>query len=323
MGYVLSAGYAEVYEKYLAWEQPRISKAAYVSIKSLAYLVLKWFETEDIPLHEAVIQDIIRYKQNLSEQVRPDGRLLSTGAVCNYLKAGKRIFRYLVLQEQRTSNPFEEVRYPRLPKPLGHNVLNEVQMNRLLETLHWYDDLPTIPERLERYRAHVMAELLYATGLRIAEAANLRPEHIDIKQRQVYVDQGKGSKARIAFLTSYAAEVMKLYLLRGRPILLARGWRKNAGRVFGGDKATISNAVSKELRQVCTELELPVVTCHAFRHSLGTHLLRAGCDMRHIQAILGHEQLSSTQRYTWIDKDDLKNSIDRYHPRQWNSREGV
>jgi len=63
-----------------------------------------------------------------------------------------------------------------------------------------------------------------------------------------------------------------------------------------------------------------VITSHGFRHSLGTHLLRSGCDMRHIQVILGHEALSTTQIYTKVDKEDLKKSLDAFHPRRWNPR---
>lgn len=75
--------------------------------------------------------------------------------------------------------------------------------------------------------------------------------------------------------------------------------------------------LNSRLRKLCLELEIPVITSHGFRHSLGTHLLRSGCDMRHIQVILGHDKLSSTQIYTKVYADDLKDSIDKYHPRQW------
>jgi len=189
-------------------------------------------------------------------------------------------------------------------------------MNRLLETLSKYDDAPTAIEQLEKYRLHVTSILLYATGMRISEAAMLLPDDIDVKKREVIIRNGKGGKSRVAFLTGYAADVLDYYMQYGRTVLLARGWRKHSDRLFGVDKATLANAVNHRLFAICKKLKIPVITCHGFRHSLGTHMLRAGCDIRHIQMILGHEKLNSTQRYTRVDRRDLRNIIDKYHPRQ-------
>jgi site-specific recombinase XerD len=159
-----------------------------------------------------------------------------------------------------------------------------------------------------------LAEFLYATGLRIAEAASLLPENIDTRARRVYLPKGKGGKSRTAFLTGYAAEVMEIWLKQGRAALPGRGRRKNGKQLFGTGRETLAKAANAELKKVCGELDIPVITCHGFRHSLGTHLLKSGCDMRHIQMILGHESLNSTQIYTRVDKEDLKNSLDQYHP---------
>ncbi|GMO41772.1 MAG: hypothetical protein Ta2F_17740 [Termitinemataceae bacterium] len=87
--------------------------------------------------------------------------------------------------------------------------------------------------------------------------------------------------------------------------------------LFGAKTPTLESSINRELAQLCPKLEIPVITCHAFRHSLGTHLLRNGTDIRYIQSILGHEKLSSTQIYTKVDKQDLKKSLDAYHPRTY------
>jgi site-specific recombinase XerD len=125
----------------------------------------------------------------------------------------------------------------------------------------------------------------------------------------------------MAYLTGYAADVLDYYMRYGRTVLLSRGWRKNSSRLFGAVAGTLIAAVNRELASACASLKLPVITCHGFRHSLGTHLLKAGCDVRHIQMILGHEKINSTQRYTRVDRDDLRNIIDRCHPRQPLKRE--
>ena len=194
--------------------------------------------------------------------------------------------------------------------------MNETQMNRLLEKLSEFHDAQTKNELLEKYRLHVAAVLLYATGMRIAEAAALLPEDIDIKRREVVIRNGKGGKSRIAFMTGYAADVLDYYLRYGRTAILSRGWRKHSDRLFGADVATLASAINHGLAKTCKMLKIPVITCHGFRHSLGTHLLRAGCDLRHIQMILGHEKLNSTKLYTRVDRRDLRNIIDKYHPRQ-------
>jgi len=252
----------------------------------------------------------MKYRKELYEP----GQKISAGSVYNRLKMGRKLFRFMVKFGKRQTNPFLEVRYPRLPDGISRNILNEMQMNRLMDALSMFHNADTSDKRLEKYRAHVAAVLLYATGMRISEAAGLLPEDVDVKRREVIIRNGKGGKSRIAFLTGYAADVLDYYIRYGRPALLERGWRKHGSRLFGADTATLASAVNRELRKTCTELKIPVITCHGFRHSLGTHLLHAGCDMRHIQMILGHDKLNSTQQYTRVDRDDLKNIIDRYSP---------
>jgi integrase/recombinase XerD len=310
----LKPSYSTIFKDYLAYQKRRVSEQGYISLKSITRLVISWFQKEHITLKKTTVQDIVRYKQYLSEKVQENGTPLTIGSICNYLKAGKRLFKYLVRQELRKSNPFEEVPLPRLPVHLSRNVLTESQMSLLLKKLIAFDTRKTKQERLERYRTHIVAELLYSTGLRIAEASALVPADIDITKRKVYVTKGKGGKNRIAFLTSYAADILKLYLKQGRGFI-NHHWRKNRNLLFGTDRATLASAVNNHLGIVCSELGIPVITSHGFRHSLGTHLLRAGCDIRHIQIILGHESLNSTQIYTKVDKEDLRNSIDLYHPR--------
>jgi len=234
------------------------------------------------------------------------------------LNAGRVLFRYLVASGKRDSNPFMAVGYPRICEKINRNVLTEAQMNALLERLRQF-------ENVNGYQVHVIAEFLYATGLRISEAASILPEDVDTKQRLVYVREGKGGKSRTAFLTCYAAEVLERYLARGREFVLSslpyHGQLLQGHTLFGLTFASLKHKMNFFLRKTCTALELPVITNHGFRHSLGTHLLRAGCDMRHIQVILGHASLRATQVYTHVDKDEVKTSLDNHHPRKWKRAE--
>ena len=312
MGYVLSAPYAQLWEGFLDFEKRKITKSGYIAIKSASFYVVKWLEQQDLLPVEVTVQDALEYKASVANQVNKEGKPITSGTCCNLLKAARRVFRYLVTSGQRESNPFMAVSLPRRPDRINKNVLTEAQMNALLEKLGSFDNVLN-------YKVHVAAELLYATGLRIAEAASLEPKDIDIRQRLVYVRQGKGDKSRSAFLTSYAAEVLERYISYGRQLVLDSyfGPRPQGHTLFCVCRDRLIQEFRPVLRKTCAELEFPVITCHGFRHSLGTHLLRAGCDMRHIQVILGHEQLKATQVYTWVDKDDVKASLDAHHPRQW------
>jgi integrase/recombinase XerD len=320
MNSVLSAGYASVYESFLGYKQRRASAQGYVALKKNTMKLLKWFEHEEIPLNTTTIQDCIHYRNDLGNYAKKDGLPLHIGTIHNRLKAGKALFQYLYTTGQVPSNPFQEIQYPRLPEHISRNVLNEARMGFLLDNLQKFDTPPTKRERLAKYRLHVVAELLYATGLRISEAAALEPANIDTASRLVYVQAGKGMRTRTAFMTGFASEVMEQYLKQGRKKVLATYGREYGHTVFGAHPERLMSLVNRELKKTCAELDLPLITSHAFRHSLGTHLLHAGCDMRYIQGILGHEALQTTQVYTRVDKDDLKESLDRFHPRRWNDR---
>lgn len=323
MGQILSAPYDDIYDSFLAYQKPRVSAQGYGKLAGNTRRVLRWFEDEEIVLEEAGIGDAVRYQASLSGRVTREGKALSAGSVINYLKTARSLFSWLVTHERIKSNPFLELPYPKSGEHLSRNELSEAQMGCLLSHLARFDEPASLSARLRRYRVHVVAEFLYATGLRIAEAASLVEANLDLSARLVYLPEGKGGKGRVAFLTAYAADVLARYCACGRKAVLGNYDRLHGATLFGADKARLAAVVNGELRLVCETLDLPVITTHAFRHSLGTHLLRAGCDMRHIQGILGHESIATTQIYTKVDKDDLKRSLDAFHPRKWpGARDG-
>jgi len=321
MGYVLSVATSELLEAFLEAEKGRVSAQGYRTLSGIARRVLAWFEGEELDPLEATIVDAVRFQSELSERLTRDGERISTGTMHNYLKVARRLYDWMVQTERVKTNPFLELKYPRLPEHLSRNVLTEAQMGRLLGELMRFDELPSRRARLRRSRVHVLSEFLYATGMRIAEACAVSSSDVDLVGRRVYVRAGKGGLPRTAFLTGYAAEVLRRYQEYGRLLVLGNYERGHADTLFGADKDRVAAVVNGELERVCTALELPVITSHGFRHSLGTHLLRSGCDMRHIQAILGHEALGTTQVYTHVDKEDLKKSLDEHHPRQWRQGE--
>ena len=93
--------------------------------------------------------------------------------------------------------------------------------------------------------------------------------------------------------------------------------RRNDRLLFGTGWARFGKAVNAQLAQACASCGLPVMRSHGFRHAVGFHLLRAGCNIRHIQSILGHRRLRNTEVYTKVEKEDLKQVVDACHPRRW------
>jgi integrase/recombinase XerD len=318
MGFLLREPYASLYEEFLAYQKPRTSTQGYKACAAQLRVVTGWLDREDVLPEEATIVDVLRFRKEAGERTGKTGNAICGGTVHNYMHSGRIFFDYLIHTERRDTNPFREVGYPRKTEYLSRNVLTVTHMHTLLEALGRFYEIPEPRRRMERYRLHVLAEFLYATGLRIAEAASLTEANLDLERRMVYVREGKGGVPRTAFLSGYAADVMAQFLARGRSALEAGGQGQGRnGTIFGACHDRLKIFLNRELKKICTELEVPVITSHGFRHSLGTHLLKAGCDMRHIQVILGHERLGTTQIYTRVDKDDLKDSLDRFHPRQW------
>lgn len=312
----LSAPYREILEDFLTYRHPQVSAQGFETARKLSMAVLAWHQRKKILPEQVTVKDAMQFKTDVSKRKTKAGTLISKGTIQNYIKAARGIYSFLMTTEAVKSNPFSEVEYPPSSSHISRNVLTESQMNRLLGSLERFDAIQNRRKKSRRYVSHVLAEFLYATGLRIEEASRLIESDIDTIHRYVYVRKGKGGKPRIAFMNGYAADVMRLYLKKGKHIADSIIYGEHRSAVFSAEKNVLAGLFNKEIREVCTELDIPIITSHGFRHSLGTHLLRAGCDIRKIQAILGHEKLSSTQIYTRVYSEDLKKSIDEYHPRQ-------
>jgi site-specific recombinase XerD len=202
-----------------------------------------------------------------------------------------------------------------MPKKLPSGILHEAQMASLLTALHEWDIEGNLKDSSRRYLLHVAAELQYASGLRIAEVAALTPSDIDVERALVYVHGGKQGSERVGFLTDYAADVLDLYLRVMRPLLANGQKRAHADRLFFTDYDRFSHLMNEELVQACARCGVPKITSHGFRHALGYHLLRGGCPLRYIQAILGHKNIANTEIYTKVDVADVKAVFDACHPR--------
>jgi site-specific recombinase XerD len=232
-----------------------------------------------------------------------------------YVKAAASFFNFLKRNGRTSSNPFEEMKRVRAEKRLPRNLLKEKDMDAFLEGFTKWNGLEGLRNRKRIYLTHVISELLYATGMRISEAAGLTVSDIDFKRSRVIVREGKGGESRVCFLSEYARDVLRLYVERMRETIASEWNERNGGLLFGVRWCTLGKIMNRELLKNSRRSGLPAVTNHMFRHAVGYHLLRAGCPIRHIQSILGHRAIRNTEVYAKVDKEALKDVLDSCHPR--------
>ena len=247
------------------------------------------------------------------------GRLLAEdsytiGTINNFINIVISFYDFLINQNLAFNNPFTAIDRIKNDKKLPKNILSESQVNTLLLEFRNFMQGKNLKEKKTKYKLHVLAEVLYSTGLRIHEAASLRVEDIDLKQGIINVKKTKGDKHRTVILNEYAKNVLSLYIKEMRVIILNKN--SNTEKLFGAETTVLERQVNRELKKITEGLKLPGMTSHGFRHAVGYHMLRSGCSIRYIQQVLGHERIMNTEIYTKVDRDSLRKVLDSYHPRQ-------
>ena len=232
-----------------------------------------------------------------------------TGLAASSIKlivvALKIFFRFLLGKGAVRRDPTETLSLPRIERYLPET-LNEIQAEQLLEAID-----TTAPLGL---RDRAMIELLYASGLRISELANSRLENFNAEERILRV-VGKGNKTRLVPVGRKACEAIAAYLSTERPKLLSRRTGNEIFLSVRGTKITtvrIWQIVKKHAKRSGLEAN---IYPHLLRHSFATHLLGNGADLRIIQEMLGHADISTTQVYTHVDQQRLKAVHRKFHPR--------
>ncbi|MDI6732141.1 MAG: tyrosine recombinase, partial [Candidatus Margulisbacteria bacterium] len=221
------------------------------------------------------------------------------------LSAARSFFRFLAREKLIDQNPFENLLTPKLPRKLP-NFLYPEEMKRLLEA-------PDLKDPLGQ-RDQAILEVIYGTGLRVAEIVKLNLSDVDFDEGEIRI-LGKGSKERIVLFGSQAKQSMQNYLKSCRPIIL--GSQKSAAFFINrrGIRTT-PRLIERLILHYAKKAGITKkVTPHTLRHSFATHLLEGGADLRMVQELLGHTSLSTTQVYTHITKERLKEVYDASHPR--------
>ena len=225
-------------------------------------------------------------------------------SIARKLSAIRSFYRYLLREGIIANNPFEKASSPKLDKRLP-SFLTIEETVRLLEA----PDLATPQGQRDR----ALLELLYASGLRVSELANLDLGQIDLETNEIRV-WGKGSKERVVLIGEPAARMLSLYLNQGRPQLMGQ---KRSNAVFlnrYGGRLPVRR-IQKILEKYAQVANIEKwVHPHLLRHTFATHLLDGGADLRVVQELLGHAQLSSTQVYTHVSKSQARKIYLSAHP---------
>lgn len=219
----------------------------------------------------------------------------------------KSFHRFLLADKYTTKNVAKEIIAPKMEKKLPV-VLSIEEVTALLNKVN-EDDSPLA------IRNQAMLELIYATGLRVSELCNLKITDLRFTSHQIRV-LGKCSKERIIPVNDYALNVLRNYLINSRPNLL--GMKRDLGYLFLNSHGEVITRVGffKILKQLALDAGINKnISPHTLRHSFATHLLEAGVDIRLIQELLGHEDIATTQIYTHLSLNKIKEIYGSAHPR--------
>ncbi|WP_413316246.1 site-specific tyrosine recombinase XerD [Agrococcus sp. 1P02AA] len=243
--------------------------------------------------------DVAAFRATLAD------RGLAASSVARHLSAVKALHRWLVDERVAVEDVAKDQRPPKLPQRLP-KAISVSQMQRLLEAAGGDGSDPA------GLRDRALLELLYATGARISELIALDVD--DLADDLVRVT-GKGAKQRLVPVGSYARAAVDAWLVRGRAAFAAKG-RGTPALLLGARGGRLSRQAAWEIIQrVAEEAEVAHVSPHTFRHSFATHLLEGGADVRVVQELLGHASVATTQIYTHVTADTLRDMYTTAHPR--------
>ncbi len=268
---------------------------------------LTWLVLRGLEVGEVRLQDLEAYQSEVSLATKPDGTRYSLSAQSHRISALKSLFSFAYRRGYLVQDSAAALELPPSESRLPRVILSPREVTRLLEAPD-----PKTPIGL---RDRAILETLYGTGIRANELICLRPEDVDTHQHALTIVQGKGRRDRVVPLTRAASQAIEAYLSLGRARLLGAHTRQElflGGYGFPLKRASLGKVVKAAAERAGVK---KIVTPHVLRHTVATHLLRGGADIRHIQALLGHRSLQTTQRYTRVDTSDLRKVLRRAHPR--------
>jgi integrase/recombinase XerD len=283
------------------WLEDGLSRNTLESYRRDLNKFATWLEQQrGVPILETTHADIQGFLAHLFTQQK--AKATSTGRAISSLK---RLFRYLLRQNKIATDPTLQIATPKLPRSLPKS-LTEQDVEQLLDAPHVQTPLGL--------RDRTMLEVLYATGLRVSELVTLSVSQVSLDMGVVRV-MGKGSKERLVPLGEEALDWIRRYLAEGRPALLT-GKLSDALFITARAKSMTRQMFWYLIKKHAKHGGLnKSLSPHTLRHAFATHLLNHGADLRVVQMLLGHADISTTQIYTHVARERLKQLHAQHHPR--------
>lgn len=260
-------------------------------------------EIDYLKINKDKVRSYLKYLDNLKYK---------NSSISRNISALRTFYRYLVIKERIEKNIFASIRNPKIEKKLP-NYLTEIDMEKILD----FRNIETYKENIYTNRDLLIMELLYDTGCRVDELVNIKLKNINVTEKSIKV-LGKGSKERVVFYGDYAHDYLENYLM-DRGILLNG---KKSDFLFVSKES--DKLTTRRIAQIIDDIVSMVaiknkVTPHTLRHTFATHLLNHGADIRSVQELLGHSSLSTTQVYTHISNERLREVYLKTHKdnRKW------
>ena len=279
----------------------RDSKETASTYKESAILFLNWLVERQIKLQDVSYQDLIYFFMARR----------STGAtditLAKDISALRTLGEYLVRKEFWTENIALELERPKVARSIPR-VLSISQVEELLSVI----DTSTVIGK----RDDALFELIYSCGLRISEASTLKVANVHLSEKLLLI-HGKGDKERLVPFGGRAYDKLVVYLEEARPVLAGDKIREEVFLNYKGD-ALSRKGIWKKFQEL-ESLSGVNAKVHTLRHSFATHLLQGGADLRSVQELLGHSDLSTTQIYTHVDDTQLKKSHEKFFPGHKNN----
>ena len=249
--------------------------------------------------------DNMDYKKCMNYLIYLDNKKYKKTSISRKLSSLRSFYKFLVLNNYASNNPFMLISSPkkekRIPKFINYNGIDEIF------------NIPDI-KTMSGQREKVILEVLYGSGVRVSELVNIKLKDIDFSNKTILI-YGKGSKERMVAFGEPALDAMKLFISDGR-----REYLEDNDSEYLLVGKNVTHLTTRRIEQIIDDLIKKTslkmnITPHMFRHTFATHLLDNGSDLLAVQELLGHESLSSTEIYTHVSNEHLREVYYKCHPR--------
>jgi integrase/recombinase XerD len=295
------ADYLEGYKSYLQLEKSLSGNTVEAYLKDISkftdYLANQGFSKKPMDVTQAKIREFINF-------INENG--MSASSQARALSGIKSFFKYLLIHDKIDKDPSAMIETPKIGRKLPV-ALSPDEINNLVNAVELGSETG--------YRNKAILEVLYSCGIRVSELVGLRLTDVHFTENFIKV-QGKGNKERLIPFGKKAKDAIQAYIHNYRGTLKIDKKDENILFLNRRGKKMTRVMIFTIIKDLAIKIDLQKnISPHTFRHSFATHLMEGGADLRAIQDMLGHESISTTEVYTHLDKEYLKDTILRFHPR--------